>query len=325
MVIRIKAERPVRVAVIGAGFFGGLHAAKYAANPDADLVAVIDVDKERARSVADKVGARAETDLAAVLAEVHAVSVAAPARVHYRLARQALEAGVHCLVEKPIALETAHADELVRLARRKGLVLQVGHQERYVFSQFGVLARDQVPVYVECRRAGPFTGRAMDVSVVMDLMIHDLDLVHQVAPGAVRQAKAQAQFVHGDLADEVTADIALSCGTEARLFASRNAETKERSMRMIYADGEVVLDFVSRTLINTTPADLKPAFGGEDDAAGAIAKDPLGYGIGSFLECVQRGEEPIVSGADARLALDTALRITAAHGENPALRHALTA
>ncbi len=327
MFIKIKSERPVRVAVIGAGFFGGLHAGKYAANPDATLVAVVDVDADRARAVADKHGCRAETDVAAILKDVDAVTVASPARTHYWIARQVLEADVHCLVEKPLALEPGHGEELVRIAQRRGLVLQVGHQERYVFSQFGVLSRQEVPHFVECRRAGPFTGRAMDVSVIMDLMIHDIDLMHRVAEGEVRRVNAEAQFIHGDLADEVAADIALDNGTEAHLFASRNAPAKERSMRLVYGDGEIFIDFVNRTLKNTTPFQLEEAFGGEQNGLPSVATDPLGYGIGRFLECVQRGEEPIVTGAQAAQAVDTALRITRAHGVAPqmAARELMTA
>ncbi len=315
MFIKIQSERPVRVAVIGAGVFGGFHSGKYAAHPDVELVAVVDLDIEKARAVAEKHGARGVRDLDEVIGAVDAVSVAAPAKVHYALARRALEAGLHCLVEKPIALDIAHADELVAIARRKGLALQVGHQERYVFSEFGLLSRDAEPVYVECRRAGPFSGRGTDVSVVMDLMIHDLDLVHQVAPAGVRRVEAQAEFVHGDLADEVTADLTLENGTEVRLFASRNADDKQRSMRLVYTDGEIFLDFVNRTLTNTTPAKLESAFGGEErDGAPAIASDPLGYGIARFIQCVQCGEEPVVTGAQARRALATALAITESHG-----------
>ncbi len=326
MFIKIKAERPVRVAVIGAGFFGGLHAGKHAANPDAELVAIVDLDLERARAVADQHGCRALSDPADILGDVDAVSIASPAHTHYHLARQALESGVHCLVEKPIALDTAHANELVRLAQRKGLVLQVGHQERYVFTQFGVLSRDVAPLAIECRRAGPFTGRAMDVSVVMDLMIHDIDLVHRLAPGALGRVAADAQFIHGDLADEVEARLTIGGQTDVTLFASRNAEVKERSMRIIYPDGDVVIDFVDRTMTNTTPAPLVSAFAdaAPEDAA-AIVKDPLGYGIGRFVECVHRGEEPVVTGAQAAQALETALKITRAHGEAPQAARALSA
>ncbi len=316
MFIRIKAEKPVRIAVIGAGFFGGIHAAKYAALADAELVAVVDIDREKAQAVADRHGARAETDVAAVLRDVDAVSIASPADTHYRLARQVLEADLHCYVEKPIALNLSHADELIRLARRKGLVLQVGHQERYVLGQFGLLSRKETPVYIECRRAGPFSGRCMDVSVVMDLMIHDLDLVHQVSPSDVRKVRAEAQFEHGDLADEVSADLMLECGAEVRLFASRMADDKERTMRLVYPDGEIFIDWVNRTMTNTTPADLIAAFGDEEiNGMPAVASDPLGYGIGRFVQCVHAGEDPIVTGGQARRALDTALRITDAHGE----------
>ncbi len=323
---RVKAERPVRVAVIGAGVFGGFHAAKYAGNPDVELIAVVDVDRAKAEAIAARHDVAASTDLDAILGQVDAVSITAPAGTHYRIARQALEAGVHCLVEKPLALRSDHAADLVRLARAKGLVLQVGHQERYVFSQFGVLSRDEKPVYVECRRAGPFSGRCMDVSVVMDLMIHDLDLVHQVLPGAIRSTTADAEFVHGDLADEVTADLSFESGAEVRLFASRNADEKQRSMRLVYLDGEIFIDFVNRTLTNTTSAKLEPAFGGEDvDGKPSIASDPLGYGIAHFVQCVHAGDDPIVTGEEARRAVETALLIEDAHGSVAAEREAMIA
>ncbi len=326
MFIKIKTERPLRVAVIGAGVFGGFHAAKYAASAEAELVAVVDIDRARAEAVAERHGARAETDIAAVLSQVDAVSITTPAATHYRLARQVLDADVHCLVEKPIALRTDHAEELAALARRRGLVLQVGHQERYVFADFGVLARDKQPVYVECRRAGPFSGRCMDVSVVMDLMIHDIDLVHQVVPSPVRTVRSDAAFVHGTLADEVTADLSFENGAEVRLFASRNAEAKERSMRLVYDDGEIFIDFVNRTLTNTTPARLNSAFGGEEvDGKPSVASDPLGYGVAHFIACVQGGGEPIVNADQAGEAVATALAITKAHGPCENARDAMIA
>jgi predicted dehydrogenase len=318
---RIEAEtKPanegLRAAVIGAGYFGRIHASKYAGMADVELVTVVDPDLTRARAVASELGARAAASLEDVLGRVDMATVAAPAAAHYSTARALLSAGVHTLVEKPIALDLSHADELIALAAERKCVLQVGHQERYVISQFGILDREVTPDRIECRRAGPFTGRGLDTSVVMDLMIHDLDLVHQVAPAPVREVRAAGMALHGALADEANAELLLEDGCAVRLHASRNAKERERSMKLVYPDGEVFIDFVKRTLTNTTGATLVAAFGGENVAGQpAIASDPVGFGVRSFVDCVRAGDSPWISGPCGRRALDTALRITDAIGD----------
>lgn len=307
--------RRLRAAIIGAGYFGRIHAAKYAQMADVDLTLVVDPDLARARAVAAEFGARAAARADAVPGRADIATVAAPAAAHYDTARILLSAGIHTLVEKPLALDLAHADELIALAARKHCMLQVGHQERYVISQFGILDREVTPSRIECRRAGPFTGRGLDTSVVMDLMIHDLDLVHQVAPAPVARACATGMALHGALADEASAELTLADGCVARLFASRNAPERERSMKLVYPDGEVFIDFARRTLTNTTGATLVAAFGGEHVAGRpAVANDPVGFGVRSFVDCVRNGESPWISGPCGRRALETALRITEAIG-----------
>lgn len=312
------AGRPFRAAVIGAGYFGRIHAGKYAQMADVDLVTVVDPNLARARAVAAEFGARAAAHVDEVRGRADVATVAAPAAVHYSTARALLSAGIHTLVEKPIALDLVHADELIALAAKKNCTLQVGHQERYVISQFGILDRDVTPSRIECRRAGPFTGRGLDTSVIMDLMIHDLDLVHQVAPAPVRRVRATGMALHGTQADETNAELILEDGCAVRLHASRNAQERERSMKLVYPDGEVFIDFVKRTLTNTTGATLVAAFGGEQVAGRpAVANDPVGYGVRSFVACVRTGENPWISGPCGRRALDTALRITEAVGDLP--------
>ena len=223
--------------------------------------------------------------------------------------REALEAGIHTYIEKPIALNLDQADDLIRLAEAKGLLSQVGHQERFVFAAFGLLSRNRTPNRIECHRAGPFTGRAMDVSVVLDLMIHDLDLVHQVSPAPVANLAVSAKCLHGEHEDEVDAVLTLTDGCEIRLFASRMAEARNRFMKLEYDDGTVEIDFINRTLKNTTGAELKSAFDIHKEGLPAIADDPLGHAIGAFVTAVRLGGEPIVTGPDARRALATALQI----------------
>lgn len=299
------AER-LKAGVVGAGVFGTFHARKYAAMEGVDLVAIVDPDKARAGTLADELHAKAFTDLAAALPLVDIITIAAPATFHFKPAKQALEAGKHVLVEKPIALDLAHADELIELANAKGLVLQVGHQERFVFDALGILGRDIAPSKITATRAGPFSGRAMDTSVIMDLMIHDLDLVHQVIPGAISDVSATSKTIHGDHTDEVTAHLAFASGAHAELHASRIAEGRDRTMSLTYPDGVIAIDFVDRTVTNSTPAKLGDLFG---DDKSAVMTDPLGYAVTQFVAAVQNSTQPVVTGQCGRRALETALKI----------------
>jgi len=299
----------LRAGVIGAGFFGGIHAKKYAGMAGVKLVAVTDIDGRAATKLAAELDAEAVGSVKDMAGKVDLVSIAAPAVFHYQLAREALDAGIHIYIEKPIALNLDQADDLIRLVEAKGRLLQVGHQERFVFAAFGLLSRNRTPNRIECHRAGPFTGRAMDVSVVLDLMIHDLDLVHQVSPAPVEKLEVAAKCLHGEHEDEVDAVLTLTDGCEVRLFASRMAEARNRFMKLEYDDGTVEIDFINRTLKNTTGAELKSAFDTHKEGLPAIADDPLGHAIGAFVTAVRLGGEPIVTGPDARRALETALQI----------------
>ncbi len=301
-------ERILRAGVVGAGFFGKLHARKYASLQNVSLTAVVDADDAAAQALASELGAKVTNSIAGMAADIDIVSITTPAVAHFELTKQALEAGLDVYVEKPIALTATDADELIKIAEAEECALQVGHQERFVFQDFGLLGRRRTPRRIECRRAGPFTGRAMDVSVVLDLMIHDLDLVHQVAPAPVETIAAASKQVHGQYEDEVDAHLRLTDGCEVRLVASRMADKRERYMRLEYDDGAIEIDFINRTLTNTTEAELHANFTG-DGTLPAIADDPLGYAIGSFIAAIRAGDEPVVSGADARRALSSALKI----------------
>ena len=302
-------DKTIRVGVIGCGFFGGLHAQKYAVSKDVDLVGVYDVDTDAALAVAEKNATKAFESPDAIIGVVDAVSITTPAAYHFDLAEKCLRNGIHVLVEKPIALRLDHADELISLAESKSLVLQVGHQERYVFEDFGVIGRQIAPSEIRARRAGPFTGRAMDVSAVFDLMIHDLDLIHQVSTAEIVDVRAKGKTVHGEHADEVDVTLTFSDGCEAHILASRIADQRQRDMKIVYPDGVVEIDFVNRTIFNSTPADLRTDFEGNEQSR-RIMGDPLGYGIGAFIDAVRNGTPPRVTARQARRALATAIRIT---------------
>ncbi|MBY0423610.1 MAG: Gfo/Idh/MocA family oxidoreductase, partial [Parvularculaceae bacterium] len=203
--------------MVGAGVFGGYHAAKYAALDDVQLTSVFDTDGVRARALAGQYGAAAAPTFEHFLDSVDVLTIATPASRHFDYAREALAAGRHVLVEKPLALSVDDADALVDLANRRRRVLQVGHQERFVAESLGLFAGLKPPRRARCRRVNPRSGRGEDVSVVLDLMIHDLDLLRRLPLGPLVAVSAA-----GDR-DDAEAELAFANGARAILVASRTA------------------------------------------------------------------------------------------------------
>ncbi len=294
-------SKEIVAGVAGAGVFGGYHAQKYVALKGVRLAAVYDLEGDRAESLARRYGAVAYSSLAEFLNAVEVVTIATPASSHFNLARQALEAGRHVLIEKPIALQTVHADRLIDMSRNRGLVLQVGHQERFVFEAFGLSGRGARPRSVSCIRRNPTTGRGEDVSVIFDLMIHDIDLVRSLGFREPVSAMATGE------GDQLEARLAFRDGATVSFEASRLADRRERRMVIEYDDGAVEIDFVSRSIANTTTHPLNSSF--DNDSEHSALADPLGYGVMRFVEAVAGGSPPPVSGEDGRDALEWALLI----------------
>ena len=300
----------LRAGVVGAGSFGGHHARKYAAMADVALVGVFDKDAARAQTLADDLGVRAFADLAALLAEVDVVTVASPASVHAEAGLIALNAGKSVYVEKPLATRLDEADALVAAAARAGVILACGHQERVVSQAMGLLDLPEAPLYLEAVRFQTWGPRNTDVSCVLDLMIHDIDLALSMSRAEPLTVEAEARITHGPFIDQATAEITLHDGATLKLCASRIAEARERRMRIVMPSGEIEVDFVARTFVNTTPFPLNPNFA--DTPAG---RDPLGASVAAFLAAV-RGEtrRPAVTGEEAARALDLALAVEMAAG-----------
>ena len=231
---------------MGAGVFGRHHATKYIYQPGLKLHAIADVSVDARRHVTTHMQVPAVADWRELLGEVDLVSICSPASTHAEIVGAFLTAGAHVLVEKPIATDLDEAEELIALAGKRGLVLTVGHQERFVFARSGLLDYEDAPLSVECVRAGPWTGRGTDVSVVLDLMIHDLDLIHRLVPGAPLAVRSYGRSVHGLFADEVTADLTFENGAQVELVANRAADLRQRFMRVVYPDGEIEIDFLTR-------------------------------------------------------------------------------
>ena len=325
---RKKLSR-VRAGVVGTGYFGRLHVSKYAALAGVELVGLYDDNRARADEVAAEFGCPAMDATEALYGEVDAVSIVAPATRHYELASMFLDRGIHVLVEKPIATTLEEADALVALARARHCVLQVGHQERYVFARFDLPSLISNPREVICRRAGPFTGRNMDVNVVLDLMIHDLDITHQIMRYRPLAVTATSRAVHGALEDEVEAVIDAGDGRTVRVFASRVGDALERAVRIVCDDREIEIDFANRRFVLTEFPEGKGAGGprrimdpseveGLPLVEDLLAQDPLAEEIGGFVNAVATGARPRVTGEDARRALATALAIDAALGSKGA-------
>ena len=271
---------------------------------NAALFAVADPSPETRAAIAAQHGCMVVADWRDLLGKVDLVSICSPAVTHYEIARAFLNAGAHVLVEKPIATTREEAAELVALSRETGRLLTVGHQERFVFARTGLLDLAETPLEITCWRQGPWTGRGDDVSAVLDLMIHDLDLVHTLVPGAVSAVTARGLVQYGPYADDVSATVTFACGTVARLETSRVATERKRGMRAVYADGVVEIDFLTREVTNTTPRPLRALEIG----------DPLGESVAAFVHAVRIGAPALVTAEQAAQALSTGLLIEEAAG-----------
>lgn len=292
-------SRELRAGVVGAGVFGRHHATKYARLAGVRLVGFADPDGAARHGAEAHFHVPATADWRNLLGRVDVVSVCSPARTHAAIVRAFLQEGAHVLVEKPIATDVDEAEELIALADANDRVLTVGHQERFVFSRAGLLDYPDAPLAIDCVRTGPWTGRGTDVSVVLDLMIHDIDLMHRLVPGRVLSARAAGRSVKGHLRDEVAATLQFENGTEAKLLASRSSEIRHRSLLAVYSDGEIEIDFLRRHIRNTTGRTLRPL----------DVEDPLAESVADFIAAVRMGRSAMVRPEEARQALETALLI----------------
>ena len=312
------ADGGLRLGVAGVGHFGRYHAEKMAAIEGARLVAVADIDAERAASVAEPLGAQALADHRALIGRVDAVSVAVPAGAHYRVVKDFLDAGVHVLVEKPFTESVATAGELSALAEASGLVLQVGLIERFSETFRAVAPRITRPLYIESVRVGPFTERNTDVSVVLDLMIHDIDIILALVDAPVTEVDAVGAPVFSGHEDLANARLRFANGCVANVTASRVSLKTERTLRIFQPDLYIKVDHADRSVrIARRKGEGPPT--GLDDVALEREQfergDPLKREIEAFVHAVRTGEAPEVSGADGVRSLEVAHRITACIGD----------
>jgi predicted dehydrogenase len=293
----------LRAGVAGAGVFGAFHARKYASLEGVTLASIYDPDAARSAALAQEVSARAHTDLASFLEGLDVVTIAAPGRAHYDIALAAVNAGCAVYVEKPLTETLEQADKLLSAAASAGRIVACGHQERVTFAAMGLFGLPVKPLALESVRRGTPNTRNRDISCVLDLMIHDLDLALVLTGEEAVTVEAEGAF------DAVVAEVTFSGGLTARFEASRIADARLRTMRAAYADGAVEIDFLAPSFRNTTPYGLNPDF-----AASPEGRDPLGVSVSRFLDAVRGAGQPVASGADGVRALDLALAVEMAAG-----------
>lgn len=302
--------KPLRAGVIGVGHLGQHHARLYASLSGAQLVGVLDQSIERAQAVADRHEARVFRTVDELLPHVDVVSIAVPTSGHYAVAKSCLQAGKHILIEKPIAVTPGEAQELVELAKQRGCCLQVGHSER--FNPIMTMMRPHIkkPVFIECHRLSSFSERGTDVDVVLDLMIHDLDLVLSLNPGPVAEVRASGVAVLSSSIDIANARIQFQSGGVANLTSSRVSTNKMRRLRIFQRDNYLSIDFQTRQGMicrRNAKAGERPTVDVEHVQSGD--EEPLKLQLESFLHAAGTGEKPVVSGEDGAAAVNVAHQV----------------
>ena len=303
----------IRIGVIGVGHLGEYHVQKYKALPQVELVGVVDTNPDRANEIARRYDTNAYVNHYDILTSVDAVSLAVPTEMHFRVAKDILSEGVHLLIEKPITYNIEPADILIGLAREKDLVLQVGLIERFNPAVVGMESLLTRPIFIESHRMNTFTTRGTDVDVVIDLMIHDLDIMLHLVPSEVKEVHAVGMTVLTDKTDIANVRIIFENGAVGNLTASRVSDRTLRKIRLFQPDAYLAADCQKRELSVTR---LDGEVKGENRYPQVVSQtlsypgcDPLADEISSFVNAVHNGTKPVVSGEDGRRALKYALQI----------------
>jgi predicted dehydrogenase len=304
-------HNPLRAAVVGVGYLGAFHAEKYASLAEVDLVALVESDRNRAAEVTKRFGVPVYGDCREILGAVDCVSLAVPTPAHYPLAKLLLEHGVDVLVEKPMTATVAEGRALVELAAAQGGILQVGHLERFNPAIRALAAVITQPRFIECHRLAPFVERGTDVDVVLDLMIHDLDVILSFVDGEIERLEAVGVPVLSENVDIANARIRFAGGAIANITASRVAIKRERKIRFFQADTYVSVDYGDKS-IRVFKRLIDPTTGAptiEANEKSFTDADPLFDEVEAFVKAVRTRERPLVDGATALRAMELAERI----------------
>jgi predicted dehydrogenase len=314
-------SKPVRTAVIGVGYLGRFHAQKYRELPGSELVGVVDNVAEAARKVGAELGVPSFSDYRELLGKVDAVSIVVPTPLHFAVAEACLAQGIHVLVEKPITETIAQAQTLIDLAKRNHCVLQVGHLERFNPAVQAAAKMMGTPRFIESHRLAPFKQRGTDVSVVLDLMIHDIDLIQELVGRPIASIDAVGAQVFSQDIDIANARIRFEGGCVVNTTASRVSLKQERKLRIFQDDAYLSVDLQQKILTVVRKKEPGPV---ESPAQVAIDEqsfeqgDALRSEIEAFLDAVRTGSQPVVTGEDGLRALATAIKITESVLQQPA-------
>ena len=296
----------LRVGVIGVGHIGRSHARLYSDLPEADFTAIYDTDQARANLVAGETGAAAASSMSEFIEQVDAASIATPTNTHFDIAQELLGHGKHLLIEKPIADDTAAASQLAALAARRQLVLQVGHVERFNPVLSALEKRLTNPRFIEAHRLSPYPNRSTDIGVVLDLMIHDLEIILHLVRSAVQKIDAVGVPVLSRGEDIANARLRFENGCVANITSSRISPERMRKIRVFQEDAYLSLDYQNQSgeIHRRTPTGIVR------EEVEIEREEPLKRQLASFVECARTGRAPKVSGFQATAALELAVEIT---------------
>jgi predicted dehydrogenase len=296
----------VRVGVIGAGSIGQHHARIYSELEGVSLAGIVDVDMIRAQEIASKYNCKAYKDYAEIINSVDAVSIAAPTTLHHRISMDCLKHGKDILVEKPVTSSITEADELIAEAEKRGLILQVGHLERFNSGVSVISSMVESPRFIESKRLSPFLGRGIDVDVTLDLMIHDIDIILSLVSSDISDLRATGARVLTENIDIAHAWIEFENGCIAEAETSRIADEKVRELKIFQHNAFLSLDYQTQEVSCYKKMDGSVV----KEVDKAEKKEPLKEQLISFIECVRKRAKPVVSGHEGREALKVALKVS---------------
>ncbi len=304
----------LRAAVIGVGYLGNFHVQKYLSLPDLKVVGVVETNPERAHEISTKFSIPAFESLTPLLGQVDLVSIVTPPKHHFAAAYQCLAHGVHVLVEKPVTETGQEAQQLIELARHRQCVFQVGHLERFNPAVIALRRRIQAPQRIEASRLSKYQKRGTEVDVVLDLMIHDIDIVLSLVTSSLESVQATGSIVVSGDIDVAHATLRFADGCVAELTASRVNREPVRAMKIYQGDSYVAVDYLNHTLVvgrqGATAMPEQSAVELNFEEESLIRTDVLMDEIASFVGAVRHGGAPTVSGEDGKRALEVAVAIS---------------
>lgn len=315
----------IRCAVIGVGYLGRFHAQKYQQIPNAELVAVCDLNQEQSQAVGLELNVPAYTNYRDLLGQVDAVSIAATTSTHYELAKAFLEQGIHVLLEKPITETAEQAKELIELSQKHHAKLQIGHLERFNSARLALDNYLEIPLFIEAERLSPFTPRGADVNVILDLMIHDIDLILNIVKSPITSILAQGTPVVTKNIDIANVRMSFANHCVANLTASRISFSTSRKTKIVQSNSFLSIDYQNKQL-SVFKKGTGEMFPGIPDIVHELQEikkgDALLEEIKAFLKSIEENSTPLITGEDGLIALQTAEQITSLIHHNLLERHA---